>query len=118
VLICVFSCVQEPAANIQLYTLCDMACSTVEGLASAMQLQLSQLPRYAGGIILPRGLYRALDKADRGEEQAVLAQLVAFVLASPGLPAACWETSARTLKVCCLHVADAVGCNDCCCGCS
>lgn len=64
-------CAQEPAANVQLYSLCDMASTTVEGLASAMQLQLSQLAQYAGGIILPRGLYRALDKADRGEPQAL-----------------------------------------------
>jgi hypothetical protein len=59
--------VQEPAATTQVYSLCDMAVSTVQGLAGAMRLALAELPQYDGGIILPRGLYRALDKADRGE---------------------------------------------------
>jgi hypothetical protein len=44
-----------------------MAVNTIEGLADSMKLQLADLGQYAGGIILPRGLYRALDKADRGE---------------------------------------------------
>jgi hypothetical protein len=104
VLTCALLCVQEPAANIQLYSLCDMASSTVEGLAAAMQLQLSQLPQYAGGIILPRGLYRALDKADRGEQQAMLSTAGGVC---PCLHAARWETSTCELKVLCLHVADA-----------
>lgn len=58
---------QEPPATTQLYSVCDMAVNTIEGLADSMKLQLADLGQYAGGIILPRGLYRALDKADRGE---------------------------------------------------
>lgn len=50
-----------------MYSLCDMALSTIQGLASAMKLDLAGLGQYAGAIILPRGLYRALDKAERGE---------------------------------------------------
>lgn len=61
---------QEPPANTQLYSLCDMATKTVECLAESMKLQLSDLPPYAGGIILPRGLYRALEKADRRKCEA------------------------------------------------
>jgi hypothetical protein len=44
-----------------------MAANTIQGLADSMKLQLADLGQYAGGIILPRGLYKALDKADRGE---------------------------------------------------
>jgi hypothetical protein len=62
---CCTAC-QEPPANTQLYSLCDMAGDTIQGLAAAMKLQLSELPHYAGGVTLPSGLYRVLSKADRG----------------------------------------------------
>lgn len=66
---CVTPCpLQEPPASTQVYSLCDMALSTIQGLAAAMKLDLSGLGQYAGAIILPRGLYRALDKAERGEQ--------------------------------------------------
>lgn len=56
----------------QLYCLCDMAADTVQALAGTMQLQLSGMEQYAGGIILPKGLYRALDKAERGARAMLL----------------------------------------------
>lgn len=46
-----------------------MAADTIQALAGTMQLQLSGMEQYAGGIILPKGLYRALDKAERGERE-------------------------------------------------
>lgn len=66
---CRAACLQEPPANTQLYSLCDMAVDTIQGLAAAMKLQLSELPHYAGGVTLPSGLYRVLNKADRGERE-------------------------------------------------
>lgn len=56
---------QDPPCTTPLYSLCDMATNTIEGLAGSMELQLPT--QYAGGIVLPRGLYRALDKTERGE---------------------------------------------------
>lgn len=50
-----------------MYSLCDMAVNTIEGLAAAMKLDITGLGQYAGSIILPRGLYRALEKTERGE---------------------------------------------------
>eukprot|EP00879_Flechtneria_rotunda_P015681 GHRR01016403.1.p1 GENE.GHRR01016403.1~~GHRR01016403.1.p1 ORF type:complete len:1542 (+),score=797.44 GHRR01016403.1:616-5241(+) len=55
----------EPA-NTQLYVLCDMAAATIKSLAQQMGLDVSGMLDYPGSVILPKGLYKPLDKADKG----------------------------------------------------
>eukprot|EP00878_Enallax_costatus_P030986 GHUV01033809.1.p1 GENE.GHUV01033809.1~~GHUV01033809.1.p1 ORF type:complete len:684 (+),score=329.44 GHUV01033809.1:276-2327(+) len=58
----------EPCTE-QLYTLCDLSVATMKGLADHMGLDRELLTaQYPGSITLPKGLYRPLDKEERGAD--------------------------------------------------
>jgi hypothetical protein len=50
---------------VQLHCLYDMASATLQTLAGIMQLPAAG--DYPGSIVLPKGLFKPIDKADRGE---------------------------------------------------
>lgn len=59
---------QEEPCTEQLYVLCDISIATVKSLADQMGLDWAAVSgQYPGSITLPKGLYRPLDKDERGE---------------------------------------------------
>lgn len=61
---------QDEPCTPQLYVLCDMCVATVKFLAHQMGLDVGAAAgQYPGSITLPKGLYRPLDKDERGESK-------------------------------------------------
>jgi hypothetical protein len=63
---------QEEPCNQQLYTLCDMAVANAMEIAERLLKKVPQPGHYPGGIILPKGMFRAMENRAKGMMLSVL----------------------------------------------
>lgn len=59
---------QDEPCTEQLYVLCDLSIATIKGLVEHMGISRDVLSgHYPGSVTLPKGLYRPLEKDERGK---------------------------------------------------